>query len=1052
MKYRWPIACLLLLPALPPSAAEPAPEVRVSAPHFRTTISHGGIVELQNAKGNALARGGTDSAARIHWISDDVAAPASDERHRITSGQSAVVLYDFGPRIPGSSISNTYGVDALTGDLVIQQTAGSPRSGSGAKSGLWGVSWSIGEIPGEFSIIVPGRSGIRLDARSPGDKHVFDYPQAWEAQIVIVEGGQGGFYIFADDPEGRYKRLTVTRTPGGWHLQLATINDAPFENLADCASVRWRLNAYDGDWRVPARRYRQWATENFKPETLATRGPAWARDIRTCVIAGMSEPLIEALAKRLDPKQTLLYIPDWRQDGYDRDYPDYTEPRKNFGPFLARAHELGFRVMPHVNYFGVDPLNAEYRDFEAFHVRGPWGKHEHLWWTWDRAEPPIKFAYINPASSAWRKRFVGAMVELCRRFPIDALHLDQTLCIYNDHNGRIDGMNMIAGNLALHRDLRAALPDVALSGEGLNEVTCRYESFAQRHVWGLNHSEGTWDEARLSQAHPISSYLFLPHTTIYGYLGMVAPDAGQLYAAWNEAYRHFGVIPTLKTSVAKMASPTGFLRQFFDEAGFWQKMRLVPDAEGAWPPEVAFPFRTSEGGQARRMIDGRFLHGDRVVSHTLFGANRIETASSIIDWAVYDKSRIMGLDPAKRYPLFPIDRDHARPHISEFPSGLIAESVYLGPEIGVIRTRAARRILLDACREIRAAQRGITFGDREETLRDDSGARFEPAGDHIGAHPPYKNVPRGGASFARFRLTVPPDLRAQFVSRVALGRGAADKGRSDGVLFRAIARGADRELVAEHLQTSEEPTQLDLDLTPFAGREMTLELIVDPGPHDNASFDWAEWLAPRVEAEPGVRGPLVITPAQGWLTAIDAHGDAPAKSIGDALRIQAHLPGSVFLLKQPPPPGNVPMDLTTRQRFIVVGSGNGGATDAFVGNTPVGLRAVGGVSRPSIFAHPPPNGLKALHFPIQMPAGATEFRAHIGLADGSKSKGVIFAAEVNGREVMRQPVLPGGWREVRCDLKQWSGEAMVLSLITDSDGGYDFDWAVWGEPRIISAP
>ena len=86
--------------------------------------------------------------------------------------------------------------------------------------------------------------------------------------------------------------------------------------------------------------------------------------------------------------------------------------------------------------------------------------------------------------------FTEAMVELCRHTQADALHLDQTLCIYNDHNGRIDGLSMLQGSIQLHRQLREALPQVALSGEGLNEVTCRYEAFAQRHVWGLDHAQG----------------------------------------------------------------------------------------------------------------------------------------------------------------------------------------------------------------------------------------------------------------------------------------------------------------------------------------------------------------------------------------------------------------------------------------------------------------------------------------------------------------------------------------------------------------------------------
>jgi hypothetical protein len=145
--------------------------------------------------------------------------------------------------------------------------------------------------------------------------------------------------------------------------------------------------------------------------------------------------------------------------------------------------------MPHVNYFGCDPKNPVFAQFKAYQARDPFSK-ELLWWEWP-AEPPIKFAYINPASRAWRELFVARLKEVVSRHHVDAFHLDQTLSIYNDANGLVDGMNFFEGNVALHRELRAALPDVALSGEGLNEVTCRYEAFAQRHVWGMDHAHGT---------------------------------------------------------------------------------------------------------------------------------------------------------------------------------------------------------------------------------------------------------------------------------------------------------------------------------------------------------------------------------------------------------------------------------------------------------------------------------------------------------------------------------------------------------------------------------
>ena len=39
----------------------------------------------------------------------------------------------------------------------------------------------------------------------------------------------------------------------------------------------------------------------------------------------------------------------------------------------------------------------------------------------------------------------------------DAIHIDQTLCIFNSRGGLVDGRNCAEGNLELHRALRAAI-------------------------------------------------------------------------------------------------------------------------------------------------------------------------------------------------------------------------------------------------------------------------------------------------------------------------------------------------------------------------------------------------------------------------------------------------------------------------------------------------------------------------------------------------------------------------------------------------------------------
>ena len=60
----------------------------------------------------------------------------------------------------------------------------------------------------------------------------------WEAQLVIVEGPRGGFYAWAEDPDGRYKRLVVERHAKGWRIGLITINDAPFDRLHPARASR----------------------------------------------------------------------------------------------------------------------------------------------------------------------------------------------------------------------------------------------------------------------------------------------------------------------------------------------------------------------------------------------------------------------------------------------------------------------------------------------------------------------------------------------------------------------------------------------------------------------------------------------------------------------------------------------------------------------------------------------------------------------------------------------------------------------------------------------
>ena len=833
-------------------SAETRPELVVEAQGFTARFDAGALVRLADGDGTQYVIPPEQTVGLgVHTLSGEFHAGAAEGPGRIGPEGTAVQRCSEFRGLDGVSAECEVSLDKEAGEVVVRQgvrpavggfgEVGRPAASGSARSeicdaaripapnaaGVWGVSWTIGRIPLDFAILVPGNSGIRLTADSPGRQHQFDYPISWEAQLVIVEGQDRGFYVWAEDARGQFKRLVVERHRDGWELTLVTINYSAVRRIdimrvGAVASGRLSRGLASGgaavsgldDAAIPA------GADRTAETRLGRRHPLYGDH-------GDGRSHAGRVGQAAGPAQTMLYVPSWRSAGYDRDYPTYDAPFETLEPFVKQAHALGFRVMLHVNYFGVDPKHPLYEQFERYQVRDPWGDHDRQWWVWDRAEPEIRFAYINPACRRGGEYFVGQMATLCRRYQIDALHLDQTLCIYNDHNGLIDGASMIDGNLALHRELREALPEVALSGEGLNEVTCRYEAFAQRHAWGVNHADGTWSRRPLSCAHPISSYLFRPYTVINGYLGCAPPTQGQLYAAWNEAYEHWGVIPTLKPDPAQLRDPTDFSRQFFDEAAFWLGNRLQIDLEGPWPASVAFPYRTADGRRAVRTAEGRLVcqaapplkpeaqathkpevqasgkdespladasgsRGSRSAAR-LSGVGRLATSGTIPDWRAYDDQCLLGLDPERWYPCFDQPRDPNVFHVASLPDDVICEGVIARDELAVFRSRSRQSVVADLVARIDDATCGSRPFDGEATEwlgpgTATDGGSFADQGDGVlAAHPPWKAAwkdPATGATrsggtgvaYARFRVDLPSAPQLLLVSQIALAPGAIGTG------------------------------------------------------------------------------------------------------------------------------------------------------------------------------------------------------------------------------------------------------------------------------------
>ncbi len=958
------------------------------------------------------------------------------------------------------------------GDVLITQQAGS------ASPGLVGVQWGL-VVPDAWDVLVPGHSGLRFGADTACERRQFDYPMSWEAQFVLLQAERGGMLIYALDNAERYKALHVEQQKGRFLIGLETRCTAPFEPVTKTTSVRWRVHAYQGDWRVGAGVYRRWAAETFGLTEITARRPGWVKDIQFVVIAGLDEKLLKALAGQVEPRRTLIYVPAWRRDGYDRNYPDYT-PKDGFADRMKRARAMGSRVMLHVNYFGVTPENAHYAKMKPYHCVDPFTR-DRLYWDWQRARPPIKFAYINPAAAAWRELFVRLMVDLCGRLEPDALHLDQTLCAFNDGNGLIDGRNMMQGNIALHRELRRALPEVALSGEGLNEITCRHEAFAQRHVYGINHSDQDWNDALIATAHPVSSALLTPYVTLYGYLGMTNPAPHDYYFAWRKAYERFGVIPTLaRPSIEQLTEPPPVVRVLLDEARWFQRHLPVPDFASPWGPDTLFAYRTSDGGRAeyRRDADGVALVVTKpkthVVSRRITGATSIRLPGRAPDWRAYDEQRLLGLDPACSYVYVDEPRDLTAFHVRALPSTARVRRIGLRPEFATLCLDDRRSVVADLWQfdgPTRCGERlrdGTIHQTDGDTFESQAGTRICPQGEGIFAHPPWREQrtkakgetqsPNPRAAWIEFDIQLPADKPARFDAGVGLRTKHAEE-NSDGVTFRVTVR--DREGRSDALAASRHskrtiPEPVRVDLAALRGRSVTVRLETDPGPAGSVSFDWALWTRPRIVLTEAYAAPVeVVSPRDivGVISSCD--GRTPMRRDANRYTLTLAMPGTTYLLFTEPRRVDPPAALWQLpfSQELVTSDGRREPPHGFL-QARAQASVIGGVSRDGLFAHPPSRGQMHVDWLIELPAQPVKLTGFAGIRDGAEEgcRGVGFRIVVNGRQAWHRDLQPDGkWRAFDVSLASHAGQTIVLTLVTDALGDYTCDWAQWGEPRLVPA-
>ncbi len=142
---------------------------------------------------------------------------------------------------------------------------------------------------------------------------------------------------------------------------------------------------------------------------------------------------------------------------------------------------------------------------------------------------------------------------------------------------------------------------------------------------------------------------------------------------------------------------------------------------------------------------------------------------------------------------------------------------------------------------------------------DRTGIACQPAGEQNGKqafllHCPWRNGT--GVTYQEFPFRLPAARRILLRGATALRSDAV--GKSDGVTFRVFVNG--RKLLEENqIDATWKPFQFDL--TPFAGKVARVRFETDPGPKDDASFDFALWGDRELVIEGSAFPPYVPRPA-----------------------------------------------------------------------------------------------------------------------------------------------------------------------------------------------
>ena len=121
----------------------------------------------------------------------------------------------------------------------------------------------------------------------------------------------------------------------------------------------------------------------------------------------------------------------------------------------------------------------------------------------------------------------------------------------------------------------------------------------------------------------------------------------------------------------------------------------------------------------------------------------------------------------------------------------------------------------------------------------------------------------------------------------------------------------------------------------------------------------------------------------------------------------------------------------------------------------VGEATCGGVTREALWEHPPLTGAASVSYAVPIPTylRGINLRFYTGIRDGSElptDRFVAFRVMVNGWKLWSAVKNSRAWEGYTVAMPELASDIARIEFQTDGLGDHRWNWAVWGEPKLIA--